>query len=722
MVKRGDIRGRTVGDVDDLKERVETILSQAEKKRVREVRSQIEQALAHPAKMKSSLNDLPVSKVYVVLAGEFSTQGRDRLRSELASKVECFDISWLIENFTKFYPQIFFEGRVIDFIEKKIQELEKKHWLEKTGKNLSEYFVEPLIRAFSDPINFVEGDLKDIKKILERKKLPFFRLGELCKRKNKLILLGDPGTGKTGALAKLAIEMYKKAHQMILKKSGNSGKLDTKISVPVFTSARKLLEVESVECFLEAYFKSETVADRFNVNVIMVDGLDEIESENRHVIINKLDKFSESIGTSYILTSRKIDIINTLSEKYQKYELLPFEFSQAIQFFSKLIKDQEVLGTMREGLEKIRDQVLLVPLSLMLLIELVKTHKEIPASITELYDRFFDMALGRWDEAKDIKVLFEYLFKKRFLWNLAYYEFWKKNRLEIPAKDFDNFLRSYAAQYGWERDACNNFVLEIERAGILNQREEVNFKHRSFLDYFVALYIHENRGDIPDLKDLIVKTYFNSRWSEVSFFYIGLRREISPDLLHSIDSYEGETSTAIFDKLLSGRLLQAGWHSPTQTHIDGIKKAIEYVPRVHETFQSLIDSSKPKIPDIMSDFIVLTLTDHSFNSGFLQRPVKEVLNQLITSESHDDIYKAVALHCSVYRFLDPSEIDKYTNALLDRITNLETKEQVRILLLMTLVEADKKIMRLMRRKINRIIRKSPEIFRALLPAKEKGFR
>ena len=192
--------------------------------------------------------------------------------------------------------------------------------------------------------------------------------------------------------------------------------------------------------------------------------------------------------------------------------------------------------------------------------------------------------------------------------------------------------------------------------------------------------------------------------------------------MHSIYSYEDETSTAIFGKILSGKLLQAGWNSPTQTHIDGIKNAIEHVPRVHKMFQEIIASSKPKIPDIMSDFIVLTLTDHSFNSGFLQRPAKEVLEQLTTSESYDDIYKAVALHCSVYRFLDPSEIDEYTNALLDRIANLETKEQVRALLLMTWVEEDKKIIRLMRRKINRIIRKSPEIFRALLPAKQKGFR
>lgn len=725
VVKRGDIKARTLGDVDNLKGRVKSELSAGVQKRLEEIKSQIEQALTHSAEMKSSLKNLSVSKVFVVLAGEFSNQARRRLTKELASEIEIFDISWLVDSFTEFYPQIFFEGRVIDFIEKKIQELERNHWLEKSNKNLSDYFVEPLVMTLNFD-NFDEFDEKKIRKIWKQKKLPFLRLGELCKRERKLILLGDPGTGKTGAMAKLAIDMYNKAYPLLSKKPGKS---KPKIPVPVFVSARKLLEAESAECFLKAYFESEEVADRFDVNVMMVDGLDEIESENRQAVISKLDKFSEAADCSYILTSRKIDIINTLPGKYKKYELLPFEFNQALQLFSKLISDNKVLNTMRDGLEKIQSQILLVPLSLMLLIELVETHKEIPASVTELYDRFFDRALGREDEEKGIEVLFNYLIKKKFLGELAYREFWNKNRLEIPDEDFKHFLDSYAHQYGWSTEDFNGFVQEIERAGILDQREKVNFKHRSFLDYFAAFYIYENRGDIQDLNDLIVRTYFDSLWSEVSFFYIGLRREINQDLLDRIYSYKddkddkNETLPVILDKLLSGRLLQAGWHSPTQRHIDGIKNAINHAPRFHERFQKIITSSSSDIPNIISDFVVLTLADLSFNSAFLERHIKTILKQLVTSNSRDDIYMAVVLSWSICRFLNPSEIKENTNNILDKLVDLSTKEQARILLLMTLTEEqDKETRKLISQKINRIKKRSPQAFKALLPAKRKGFR
>ena len=719
VVKCGDIKGKTLGDIDNLKDRVETALSQGAEKRVQEIKSQIEQALAHPAEMKSILENLPVSKVFVVLAGEFSKHARIRLiREEFASKPEIFDINWLIDKFTEFYPQFFFEGRAIDFLEKKIHELEENHRLGNSGKNLSEYFVDPLVMTLNDPINF---DEKNIRLVSKKIKLSFLSLEKICKQVRKLILLGDPGSGKTGSMAKLAIEMYKKAYNLLSKKPGQS---DKKTSVPVFVSVRKLLESKSEKDFLEKYFESEEVQNRFKVDMIIVDGLDEIVSEQRTAIINKLDEFSEAIDCSYILTSRKIDIINTLPQKYQKYELLPLEFNQALQLFSKLISDNKVLAAMKESLEKIQAQMLLVPLSLMLLIELVEEHKEVPASVTELYDRFFDMALGREDKEKGIEVLFDYLIKKKFLGALAYNEFLNKNKLEIAVEDLQHFLDSYAAQYGWSSERLHGFVREIERTGILDQRDKVNFKHRSFLDYFAAFYIYENRGDIRNLNDLIVSTYFNDIWSEVSFFYVGLRREISQELLESIYSYKDDALTADLYKLIGGRLLQAGWHSPIEQHVYGIEKAISYAPRVHKRFQEIITSSDSNIPNIASDFVVLSFAHFSLNSGFLECHIKKILEQLIISKSHDDLYMAVVLLGAIRRFLPLNEVKKHINDMLGGLSSpsLLESEQARILLLMALIEEDKEIMKLIRRQTRRLHKKSPEVFRALLPAKRKGFR
>ena len=718
VVKRGHIRGKTLGHVDDLKRRAASALSRTEEKKIQEIESQIEQAFDHPARTRSIFHELPVSKVFVILAGEFSNEAQTRLNRELASKTAIFDVQWLVAKFTEFYPQIFYEGRAIDFLERKISELEENHRLGKSGKNLSEYFVNPLVMTLSDPINFDEENLTII---FKEKKLSFLNLEKICKKIRKLILLGDPGSGKTGSMAKLTIEMYREACNLLFKKPG---KVKEQVPVPVFVPARMLLEAESEQEFLGKYFESDEVRNQFKVDIIIVDGLDEIVSEERENTINKLDRFAGTLSASYILTSRKIGIINTLPQKYQKYELLPLELKQALQLFSKLITDNQVLGTMMESLEKIQAQIPLVPLSLMLLIELVEEHKEIPASVTELYDRFFDMALGRHDyQERGITVLFNYLIKKKFLGTLAYNAFVKNDVLEITDQDFQGFLYSYAGEYGWSEKTLKNFASEIERAGILEQRENVNFKHRSFLDYFAAFHIYENREDIPDLNKLIVNTYFDDIWSEISFFYIGLRREISRDLLETIYSYKDSGFTIDLYKLLGGRLLQAGWHSTTEQHEYGIRQAIGYALQIQKRFENMITSAESDIPKILSDFLTLILADWSFNSGFLESHVKTILRDLMNTKSHDDTYMAVILIGTIRRFLSADEVGEYISGVLEGLSKMDTPEkQARILLLMELIEEDKAIMKLIKRQTNRLQKKAPEVFKALLPAKRKGFR
>ena len=166
-------------------------------------------------------------------------------------------------------------------------------------------------------------------------------------------------------------------------------------------------------------------------------------------------------------------------------------------------------------------------------------------------------------------------------------------------------------------------------------------------------------------------------------------------------------------KLLGGRLLQAGWHSPIQQRLYGIEKAISYAPRVREQITSL-DSN---ISSIECDLIVLSLTDISFNSGFLEQYIRNYLEQLTDSKSNDDIYMAVVLSWSIRRFLEPDKVKENTDMILGALTNFSDKEQARILLLMTLIEEDKETRKIINRRVNNIKKRSPGVFRVLLPAK-----
>jgi hypothetical protein len=121
VVKRGSVMASTLGDVEEIIGSVNEVLAFKPDRKYREIESQIKQAFKHKAELKTRFNKLPVDKVFVVLSGDISKRGRNRLDTESEGPVEIFDIDWLIDNFTNYYPQIFFEGKVTDFLQSKIQ-------------------------------------------------------------------------------------------------------------------------------------------------------------------------------------------------------------------------------------------------------------------------------------------------------------------------------------------------------------------------------------------------------------------------------------------------------------------------------------------------------------------------------------------------------------------------------------------------------------------------
>lgn len=719
VVKCGDIKSKTLGDVDDVISSITETISIKSDKRTKEIESQIRQAYSHPAEIRTFFRTLPVSKVFVVLAGTISIQARTRLEKEVKDALEIFDINWLIEKFTSYYPQIFFEGKVIDFLQNKIQELEKKNWLIKNDKSLSEYYIEPLVSIVELPVSL---DNIDLTLNIKQRKMSLSKLTSFTGSNKQILLVGDPGTGKSAALSKLVIDMLRKAHSVATSLKEHK----TYINIPILISAKDFLQIDNANTLLKKYFEQDEIIKRFNISTLMIDGLDEVVSSKREEVINKAKDLSKILKCSLILTSRKVDITNNTPSGFEKVELLPFEVSQALKLFEKVLTDNKLLDTLKEGLERIRFQIPIVPLSLMLLIELVEESKEIPSSVTELYDRFVDTVLGREDKKKGIEVLFEYLMKKRFLATLAFSEFYQKNKLEVSRSDFDRFLTAYVSEYGLEKEDFSVFIKEVERGGVIDINEQITFKHRSFLDYFAAFYIYEKREEIQDINQLIINIYFNDVWGDVAFFYIGLKREISEKMLDSILNYDKSDLHINIDKFMVGRLLQAGWHSPTKTKYNGIKKAFGLVGSIRNGFINLTEKHRTTIPKIFADFMLLTFSDISFKSSFLFKEMKTVFNDFLDNKNVENLTEMLLLLWTMKYLLNGDELAVEGNKLLDALSKLEginPEDEARALLVLTVIERqDKVLSKAINKRIGKLKGKYPNTFRDLLPQQKKGFR
>lgn len=413
VVKCWPITEITAGAVDQLKKEITDILKAGAGQKFQEVESLVDRALEQPAEAEAIFKDLPVNKIMVIVAGEFSRQATKQLVADVPINLEDVrDIDWLIGKCTEHYPQVFFEQEVIESLHVQIARLEAKHWLGGKKKNLSDYYVEILVAKTG------VRERAKAREVSVDKPAHLAKLKEIIEEDRSVLLVGDPSSGKSAALVRLAIQMFRDALMDLIRGSVNKQPFE----LPILVSARQILEMGGTGALLGTLVVSPELKSRMVVKMLMVDALDEVPSSKRQQALDKAAQFADELNISLLVTSRKIEMLKTPPIGFTKYELLPFEVSQALKLFAKLAEgNKDKVKVLKSGLEKIRFKMPMVPLSLILLFELVEEKREIPESVNELYDRFAAIACDRWDTDKGIEVTFELSTEEALLGRLGTY-------------------------------------------------------------------------------------------------------------------------------------------------------------------------------------------------------------------------------------------------------------------------------------------------------------
>jgi hypothetical protein len=129
------------------------------------------------------------------------------------------------------------------------------------------------------------------------------------------------------------------------------------------------------------------------------------------------------------------------------------------------------------------------------------------------------MIFGRWDKEKGLDEVFDYIVVYDYISKLAHDCFFCNQKLEITLEEFDNFNKEYCYNKEYESEYFNKLVCVVERAGVLRVDNHVYFMHRTFLDYFSALYITKNKEYYPDVTNTIGLLYYDDVWSDMLKIY-----------------------------------------------------------------------------------------------------------------------------------------------------------------------------------------------------------
>ena len=708
IVKKGNSSGKLTGESDGV---------------VQKLINQMGQALSNQCPLKEiHAGAVDISEIKVIFVGTLTHNAVWRVENEIkAANVQVCSLGWLVDRFTDHYPEVFFQGRLAEFMRDSVSVLETKREFSPRPSMLSESFVNPWVLEIEAPANLTEA----IVDTFRSRRLPFKELEDIVQTTKKVVIIGDPGTGKSTVLRKIALDEFEKCIQSITSRSGVD-----KLEIPILLRARDLVSKGITE-LIEGIMPEEPVRKRLSVKVLLVDGLDEVKVGNRPKILSDLEDYSDKNQCSLVITTRKVEALREAIVPFKQYELLPFEYKQAIDFLHRSVKDEELFRILDEGLKRDDLRISFIPLALELLIEIATIEREIPASITEIFERFTDSVLGRYDIAKGIDSVFEYFIKKKFLAELAWQEFFSKDRLVIPNEEFNYFVEAYKKKYKRIRTKLDQFLVEIDRAGILRVSDVVFFRHRSFLEFFTSYRLAQHRGEYENLNEDIVETYFDLMWTEVAFYYIGILREIPEPIVEILDKYDEDTFEAMVLKGLIGKLLQAGWDTPSDIKVKAMSIAMRQLEPLRTYLDNAIESQATPAPPICADFFVMALSEYSFGSRTFSDEVVILCDSLANDHTWNATWSCLLLLWANRSRLSPDQTKELAELTINTLAQLESKQElavrdkyISLFMLEHIEKEDAKLLKSIKRKLANVRRLYPaEIRRLLPPAGGKvGFR
>lgn len=392
---------------------------------------------------------------------------------------------------------------------------------------------------------------------------------EVCadQQLERIVLLGDPGSGKSSLLRFLALEWARDSdpnHRALAP-------VPLLIELREYHSKRR--QGECSDSFLSYLHKAYSL-HRFNQNaladllksrpgrfLLLLDGLDEIfDRQEREQVISDIHRFSnEYKGVRIIVTSRVVgyEAHRLRDAEFRDFMLQDFDEEQ-IEEFLKLwhqitFSDQEEVERKRQRLAKAiadsRPIKLLARNPLLLtLMAIINRHEELPKNRFELYEKAAKLLLQNWDTKRHLQdypglsAEIDLRAKSAILRKVALYMQTANDKAAnlIEGEQLVGLLEEYLhdeLRFSQARAAANALVEQLrERNFILCWLggDSYAFVHRTFLEYFCAAeYVHQfEKKRSLSLDDLLAVYDAHCReddWQEVLRLICGQLEEHKVD-------------------------------------------------------------------------------------------------------------------------------------------------------------------------------------------------
>ncbi|MBK1989935.1 HEAT repeat domain-containing protein [Sphaerospermopsis aphanizomenoides BCCUSP55] len=417
------------------------------------------------------------------------------------------------------------------------------------------------------------------RKHLEESKPTQVNWPEAKKQHQRLMVLADPGMGKTTLLKR---EAYLTAQAALKSLEDNSQTLEDLV-IPIFLRLSEIADATKkevtakvsdailslLESKYEKYFTDikDFLTDKLKDGkcLLLLDALDEVPKEARNNLSKKLNTFIRNYDCSIICTSRIVGYSGAFLDKAKDVEIVPFNETQINQYIetwfkiaAEFINDDSVSAAslIRELQNKPQIRGLVQnPLLLSLICSLYQEKGiNLPARRCEVYEKAVKYMLGKWSQNRQPQNEGRIKAKIRFLEQLAY-NFSCAGK-EIFSSDelydqIEEYLQGDKVPTIFRNADTDKLITELsEEDGILQKLHESGeqylFLHRTFQEYFTACYLQR----LPDGIELAKAHFWDYEWHETLSLMAGLM-ENPIELLQRIKNEKDDIFNTLL--LLAGR-------------------------------------------------------------------------------------------------------------------------------------------------------------------------
>lgn len=492
--------------------------------------TQLKTALRTKITLTLQRKKLLPSNVILVTSGKINDRARDYIFNEINDpRILFMDKDDLIPEIDTLYPELWLGIDSTKFPYLKAlkgiltstnESVVLSDVLPATASSVvtDEMFVQLHLVRINPEIKKMHGKVERVPRL---EQLPVN--GILSRKESQLLILGEAGSGKSTSLRRLAFS--------ICERSLNA-ESQAQVKIPILLRANDILNGDFsllAICIEETIRISPDKKPCFTNDdltngrlLLLVDALDEVGNNDQRIkVLNVLNEFHiQYPQCKIIMTSREYSFIKELEQLkgYRAYRLIPLDWKQADKII-KRVQSGKALSqeTSKEILRRLQDVhgIELNPLLVTVFVATSDYSKtDIPANITELFKKYTEMMMGRWDTSKGLAQQFHAPLKD-FLIQKIGFEIHRRRCTSITIEECKEIL-VFELESRLPKTADIDGLIEemLYRSGLFRvMGNSVEFRHLLLQEFFAGRAISS--------ADFLQSIISDEWWQRAIVFYFG---------------------------------------------------------------------------------------------------------------------------------------------------------------------------------------------------------